>query len=153
MLQGVQPDLIFRIPPWVAGASLGLAAVMAVGALWAYGAGHRRIREVATALAAGLVILTPVMFHRQRIKVYPTRIEHFQGFAPHRHDTGFRFAEVDSVLVTKEWGRRGHRNTWWTVWFRDGGTYKFTPSLLWSWHTREIIAYLRGRGVRVTDKR
>lgn len=95
-------------------------------------------------------IVTPIMW-RDRIIVSATSIEQpSQMIGPRWR--GFRFADVDSIIMTSERDKRGDRQEVWYAHGHNGRVSSFVAGDLWRYHRDSIMTLLRASKVDIRSR-
>ncbi len=146
---GDDQTLVFRNPPKTAFISAGISIFFLMAAFLGIRFGiNRMVRWVFITIGTiSGAIFTPMVFMEQ-VTVSPTEITQETGlvFAP--LIKGFKYEEVQKVLITTgKQGRRQRTIVIWEITYRDGNVERLNPSDLWERNSEPIVRRLEELGV------
>jgi hypothetical protein len=102
---------------------------------------------------AALAAAAGAFMSSDRIVITVDEIYDHCGFPWNRQKRGFRFADVERVMLqeVRQTGQNPHTRTIWNLKRRDGSQYSFDPGDLWEVAFESIHEHLKRAGVRVGD--
>ena len=142
--------MTYSLPSYVPGIAFAVAAIAAGVGLYLMGRG----KPLASALTAfGIALLAGgiigPMLALDRVVLDDEKLEQTTGFWFAPNVKGFRLAEVASLTITTEFGRKNLEYEVWTAQLKNGGVKQVDPGDLWEINGVDIAQRLRKRGIEV----